>query len=108
MPGNHPSRPALRRRRLGAVAALLAGLAGLALLGQASSRAGAPPFSQQSAAVFAGDNKLLLAVSLLNPQEKELAGRLEVELLGPGGKVLAKAGQAVRQTAPAAGYRFEL
>src|SRR5262249_19592376 len=84
------------------------GLAGLAVLSQTSSRAGTPPSSHQAAAVFAGDQKLLLAVSLLNPQERELTGRLDVELLGAGGKVLARAGQAVRQQAPAAGYRFEL
>ncbi|MCI0459089.1 MAG: MG2 domain-containing protein [Gemmataceae bacterium] len=108
MPGNHPARWSLHRRRLGMVASLLVGLAGLALLSQSHSLAQAPPVSQQAAAVFASDTKLHVAVSLLNPEERELSGRLDVELLGAGGKVLAQAGQAVRQQALAAGYRFEL
>lgn len=122
MPGNHPSRWSLGQRRawslhklcagspgrLGVAASLLVGIAGLALLSQSASRAGAPPFAQQAVAVFTGDNKLVLAVSLVNPQEQELTGQLDVEVLGAGGKVLARAGQAIAQKTRAAGYRFEL
>src|SRR6266545_2888908 len=107
-----PARWSFQRYRLGMVTALLLVGAGFVFLRQPSTEAGGPPFSPQTAAFFPSDKllegKLVLAVALSNPQEAELAGKLDVELLGADGKVLASTGQAVRQQDPALGYRFEL
>src|SRR3954466_11242650 len=103
----HPTCCSCQRLRLGLVSALLLGVAAFVFFRQPSSQAGAPPFAPQTAAYFPSENKLLVAVALFNPQEKELAGKLDVELLADG-RVVASASRAVRQQDPAAGYRFEL
>src|SRR5262249_43097500 len=54
------------------------------------------------------ENKLRVAVALPTTQGRELSGTLSVELLGPGGKALARADQAVRQKEPLASYGFDL
>src|SRR5437764_230324 len=81
------------------VAALLLALVGMVFLSQPSTQAGGQPFAPQTAAYFPADNRLLIAVALPTPQEKELAGKLEVELLAAG-KVIANQGQAVRRQDP--------
>jgi 5-hydroxyisourate hydrolase-like protein (transthyretin family) len=98
----------LRRPLYLAAASLLVGLGGLVLWGQALSQADTVPFRPQTAAAFAADNKLVVAVALPNPAGREVTGNLVVELLGPGDKVLSSAKQAVRQKERLASYRFEL
>jgi 5-hydroxyisourate hydrolase-like protein (transthyretin family) len=107
MPGSsripHLSRPL----HLAAAAGLLLALGGLALWGQ-SSQADPAPFASQTVAVFPADTKLVVALTLPNAAGQELTGALQVELVGAGGIILAKAQQAVSQKTRLASYHFEL
>jgi hypothetical protein len=87
---------------------LIVGLGGLAFVAQSSSQARTSPFTPQTAATFATDNKLVVSVSLTNAPEQELTGKLQVELLVGDGKVLHHDEQTIKQKAPLASYRFEL
>jgi hypothetical protein len=108
MSGNpNPRRPSARLR-LGAVAALAAGLGGLALVGLSRSQAEAGPFTPQVAATFTAADRLAVAVALANPGDNELAGTLRVDLLGADGKELARAQKAINQKEHLDSYRLEL
>jgi hypothetical protein len=80
--------------RLGTLAAFLLAVGGLALLSQALTQAGGPPFSPQAVAFFPNNEKLHVAVTA--PGDEPLS----VELLGADGKRVANGKQA--------GPRFEL
>src|SRR5262249_6359763 len=96
MPGTHPGRWSCQRLRLGMVAAFLLVFSGLALLSQAMSQAGAPPFSPRVVAYFPKDDKLTVAVWAPGVEARPVS----VELLGADGKLIA--------TGKRAGAAFEL
>jgi 5-hydroxyisourate hydrolase-like protein (transthyretin family) len=108
MTGSRCTRWSSQRLRLGLVVSLLAGLGGLALVSQSQSQAEPAPFAPRTAAFFGDKNKLVVAVTLPNANDQELAGKLQVELIGAAGKVLASASQAIPSKEGQAGYRFEL
>src|SRR5215468_1493729 len=95
MPGTHPGRWSSQRLRLGMVAAFLLAFSGLALVSQAMSQAGTPPFSPQTLAFFPSNDQLIIAAT---PGAD--ARPLSVELLGADGKLVA--------TGKRNGPRFEL
>jgi hypothetical protein len=94
-------------------AGLLSGLimaAGAILIWMAvikPNQAGAAPESMQPAAYLKTKDKLLISIGLANPEAKKLAGKLQVELVGPDGKVLERQDQKVEQSEEASAYRFE-
>ena len=96
MPGAHPGRWCCQRLRLGMVAAFLLAFSGLALLSQAMSQAGDPPFSPQTFAFFPSNDKLIVAATAPGADTQPLS----VELLGADGKLVA--------TGKRNGPRFEL
>ncbi len=104
MSGSNPGRWACQRLRLGMVAGFLLTVGGLALLSQALTRAGNPPFSPQAVAYFPSKDKLTVAISASGTRP------LRVELIGADGKLVAtgkRAGAAYELAADkskAAGY----
>src|SRR5579871_4495219 len=91
------------RVRVGLVAVLLLAALATALVRQASSGAERPALAPRAAAVFEGD-RLLVAVALSKANEPTT--RVEVQLLGTDGNVLAQQGTGPRD--PSGGYRFTL
>jgi hypothetical protein len=93
---------------MGMVAGVALTILGLVLLGQHTNQAGAAALSEKTVAGFQTTEKLIVTISLSNPQAKKLQGTLRLELLGPKGQSLVEKKQDVNQTDATASYRFDL
>src|SRR5262249_27263187 len=108
MPGNRRigwASPLLKS--VAVLGVLLAGV-GAVYLWQTPNQAEAAMLSAHNAGGFKAKGKLLITIGVSNPEQKELAGTLKVELLDAKGKSVGKAEKEVRQKEAAASYRLEL
>src|SRR5262249_24102456 len=94
--------------RVGLVLTPALAVLGLILSGNASSQAEAAVISKEAAAGFQTKDKLLVTLTVANPEGKNLRGTLRVELVDRDGKPFGSAKRNVVQNEAAASYRFEL
>jgi 5-hydroxyisourate hydrolase-like protein (transthyretin family) len=94
--------------RLGVISIFFLALVGAFMDALQSRPAEAAVLSPQALAGFQTTDKLLVNVSLSNPDEKALEGTLRVEMVAPSGRVLADVEQDVRQVDRVASYSVEL
>ena len=76
-------------------------------LGRGFPQAATVGLSPQGVAGYQTTDKLLLTIGLANPERLPLQGKLQVELVEAGGKIMARDEKAVDQKDPVASYRFE-
>jgi hypothetical protein len=109
MPGNQRLNWATTAQ-IGLVAAIVLAAVGYALLGPPATQqtAEAATLSPESAAVYQTKDHLLVTINVSNPDGKSVQGLLQVELLDPEGKVVARAVERVQQAEIVAGYGFKL
>jgi 5-hydroxyisourate hydrolase-like protein (transthyretin family) len=92
--------------RFGVVGATIVALPLAALLLFQPPRADAAPSAEATAAVQTID-KVTIAVTVKNPNDKKLSGPLQVELIDAEGKVLATSEKQIEQTERTGSYDFE-